>query len=111
MTAIDAIELTDSICVALDHPSIAGHFPGDPIVPGVILIDHIAALLERNACGSLRRLGAIKFVAPLRPGEIAVANVRIDGARVRFRVARGEQAIMSGDAELAVTSKAEEGNA
>lgn len=110
MTVSDALELIDSICIAVDHPAIAGHFPGDPIVPGVVLVDRIASLLERNGRGSLRRLGAIKFVAPLRPSEVAEVNVRIDVARVRFRIACGEQAIMSGDAELALVTETDEGN-
>ena len=53
-----------------DHPSLPGHFPGAPIVPGVVILDEIlAALAEwREGC-QLIVIRAVKFLVPLKPGQ------------------------------------------
>lgn len=56
--------------VADDHPALAGHFPGEPLVPGVVLLEYVAAAIDLKL--GVRRVIAIpsvKFLAPLRPGE------------------------------------------
>lgn len=56
--------------VPADHPSLAGHFPGRPIVPGVLLLD--AALTALDAATGLRaplQLVRVKFLAPVLPEE------------------------------------------
>lgn len=58
------------LAFAADHPAFAGHFPGNPILPGVALLD--AALLDiATACGldlAACHLAAAKFHAFVRPG-------------------------------------------
>jgi 3-hydroxymyristoyl/3-hydroxydecanoyl-(acyl carrier protein) dehydratase len=58
------------IVIAADHPAIPGHFPDDPLVPGVLLLGHVVAALEAQL-GPIRLHGIpqAKFLAPLRPGE------------------------------------------
>ena len=83
-----------------DHPSLPGHFPGRPIVPGVVLLDHVVAAIEM-AHGALPalRLPQVKFLQPLLPGEEAeVALEPQAGARWKFRVLRGEALLASGEA-------------
>ncbi len=82
------------------HPSLAGHFPGDPIVPGVVLLDQVAARLER-AGFALVKLSAVKFLAPLRPGEEAMLGFAGDATRLRFRIERDGTPILSGESVLA----------
>lgn len=51
------------------HPCLAGHFPGNPIVPAVVLLDMVVAAMERWRPG--RQVTAVrlaKFLEPLRPG-------------------------------------------
>lgn len=73
-------------CISSDHPCLAGHFPGQPIVPGVLLLDIVLATLRewRGNC-HLRALPAVKFSAPLAPGQPFVIELASDAKlRVRF---------------------------
>lgn len=90
-----------SFVVAPDHPSLPGHFPGHPVVPGVVVLEQVLATIERNhgPLGALR-LPQVKFVQPLLPGE--AAEVVLEGAapRWRFRVLRGDVLVASGEVAL-----------
>lgn len=94
-------EYADRFRIDPRHPSLPGHFPGAPVVPGVVLLDRVAASLEREGAGRLARLGVVKFVSPLLPDQEAELRWTRDGARVRFRILRADATIMSGDGELA----------
>lgn len=87
-----------SFVIAPDHPSLPGHFPGRPLVPGVVLLDRVVAAIEarHGPLGALR-LPQVKFMQPLLPGE--QARIELDGAapRWRFRVLRGDTVLASGE--------------
>ncbi len=50
-------------------PCLAGHFPGQPILPGVLLLDALAVALRPVPPARLV-LEAVKFTAPVRPGQV-----------------------------------------
>jgi 3-hydroxyacyl-[acyl-carrier-protein] dehydratase len=56
--------------IAADHPSLPGHFPGGPVVPGVVILDEILAALTkwRDDC-QLTVIRAVKFLVPLKPEQ------------------------------------------
>ena len=94
-------EIVEALRISAAHPSLPGHFPGNPVVPGVVLLDRVAAAIERAGGGHLARIAAVKFLAPLRPDEDAELRVVGDGSRVRFRVHRAGVTILNGEGELA----------
>jgi 3-hydroxymyristoyl/3-hydroxydecanoyl-(acyl carrier protein) dehydratase len=69
------MQLVGSFNVAADHPSLPGHFPGHPVVPGVLLLDLaldlIAAELQCQGleCQGPAGIASVKFTAAVRPGQ------------------------------------------
>ena len=94
-------DIVATVRIAPDHPSLPGHFPANPIVPGVVLLDRIAAAIERVGDRRLARIDSVKFLAPLKPGEEAELRIARDGARVRFRIDRDGAPILRGEGEIA----------
>jgi len=92
--------ITESLCVPSTHPALPGHFPGNPIVPGVVLLDRVAAAIE-NSGERLAHIGVVKFLTPLKPDEHATLAIARDGARVSFRIDRDGTPILRGEGELA----------
>ena len=71
-----------TVVIRHDHPSLAGHFPGHPVVPGVVLLDEVLRLV-RETSGSAQAvtgLPLVKFSSPLRPGEVVTIHLDLDGA-------------------------------
>ncbi len=57
--------------VPADHPAFAGHFPGQPIVPGVVLLDRVIRLARDELGEALApcQVTQVKFLSPCGPGE------------------------------------------
>lgn len=86
--------------VPADHPALAGHFPGRPIVPGVVLLDEVAYAFAARSSASLRITGfsGIKFIAPLSPQQACVVTfTEKKPGQTAFEVRRQEQTIVIGN--------------
>jgi 3-hydroxymyristoyl/3-hydroxydecanoyl-(acyl carrier protein) dehydratase len=66
--------------IAKEHPAIAGHFPGNPVVPGVLILDEVLEA-ARQWRGRVRLKGvvSVKFTAPLKPGDAFSIELHEDG--------------------------------
>lgn len=61
---------TLSLSIAADHPAFAGHFPGQPVVPGVVLLDEtLHALATQLAVQGSWQIVSAKFHSMVVPGE------------------------------------------
>ncbi|MEO6365047.1 MAG: hypothetical protein ABIO38_03235 [Luteimonas sp.] len=90
--------MSDAFRIDPDHPSLPGHFPGRPLVPGVVLLDRVIEAIE-SAHGPLGALALpqVKFMQPLLPGEAARIELEGQPPRWRFRVLRGQDLLASGE--------------
>lgn len=87
--------------VPADHPAFAGHFPGRPIVPGVVLLDR-AILFAEQLLGPAHPTGAwqvgnAKFFSPVGPGEALTFTFEQKASgSIIFKVRAAERDIASG---------------
>jgi 3-hydroxyacyl-[acyl-carrier-protein] dehydratase len=92
--------------VPAGHPSLPGHFPGHPIVPGVLLLEYVldAARAWRGPAARLAGLPAIKFLSPLQPAERFDIRLEDEGPRIRFTCSAGARLLAQGTLTLAADS-------
>lgn len=79
------------------HPALAGHFPGNPIVPGVVILYRVCRAVTETHGGTVTSVPVVKFHAPLKPAQpfdIGLEPAR--NGRISFRVVRGETLIAAG---------------
>jgi 3-hydroxyacyl-[acyl-carrier-protein] dehydratase len=82
------------------HPALAGHFPGNPVVPGVVILGRVCEAFRRDHDARVTRVTLVKFHAPLRPAEPFAIHLAQTGAgRCAFRVVRGDTLIAAGTLE------------
>lgn len=86
-----------------EHPALPGHFPGKPIVPGVVILDHVvAAVASAFPAYQVSGIRKLKFLRTLLPGEkISVQCGAIQNGRVRFKCLQGDECITEGNLVLA----------
>jgi 3-hydroxyacyl-[acyl-carrier-protein] dehydratase len=102
--------------VTFNEPFFAGHFPGNPVVPGVILCE----ILAQSACVLMKTvmtdgklpvytgLNNVKFRSPVRPGDVIETRCSIVRSKHPFYFAQGtvrvgERNCVSADFSFAIT--------
>ena len=85
--------------VPFDHPSFAGHFPGRPILPGVLLLAEVMEALrglgDQPATGPCE-IASAKFLSPVLPGDELTITLQVSGSGWRFDVHAGERRAATG---------------
>ena len=95
--------------IAANHPAFDGHFPGQPLMPGVALLAEVleAALNEpmlRVCVGNEPRLAVVKFLAPVGSGAALTIDFFLGPRTLDWRVGDGARDVASGQIARADTT-------
>jgi 3-hydroxymyristoyl/3-hydroxydecanoyl-(acyl carrier protein) dehydratases len=95
--------------ITANHPSLPGHFPGAPVVPGVVILDEVlAALRDWHKDCQLGAIRTVKFLQPLKPAQlftISFSGSDDDASEVNFCCRIEERIIVEGRLEVCSKTK------
>lgn len=86
-------------CISPDHPCLAGHFPGHPVVPGVLLLTELLQAVEQRLHwpANTVTVTSVKFLRFLFPGEpFTLLLEPLPGQGLSFVVMREDVRIATG---------------
>ncbi len=101
--------MTEWRTIPANHPSLPGHFPGNPIVPGVVLLSHVWDAIRHQTSEAVYCTGLpnIKFLSPLRPDEAFTVVVEITRAgSAKFICKTADRIIAQGSMRFAAEAEA-----
>ena len=93
---------------AADHPCGAGHFPGNPIIPGALLLDEVLALIGAHAGldEGTWHIRSAKFPQPVRPGdEVHIYYTRTASGEIRFECDVSGSKVLAGIANRRIATE------
>jgi 3-hydroxyacyl-[acyl-carrier-protein] dehydratase len=100
-----------TVLIPAQHPAFSGHFPGAPLLPGVVLLDEMLRVVQGAGDGRLPARGddgdaaapewtvaTAKFLQPVRPGDTLSFEHEAPGVNgaVRFTIRSAGRAVASG---------------
>jgi UDP-3-O-[3-hydroxymyristoyl] N-acetylglucosamine deacetylase/3-hydroxyacyl-[acyl-carrier-protein] dehydratase len=98
VTKLDGNKITAVKNVTISEPYFMGHFPGHPIMPGVLQLEaiaQVAGILTLRQAENLGKLAYfvsaenVKWRKPVRPGDALVIDVELTKFRGKIGKARG----------------------
>ncbi len=88
--------------IRANHPCLAGHFPGNPVVPGVVILDEIyseLAVWKNNE--HIEQLSSVKFLAPIHPDQpFTIRLFETRAKRIEFTCSENDTVFVTGKLSL-----------
>jgi 3-hydroxyacyl-[acyl-carrier-protein] dehydratase len=86
---------TTTLVIPAQHPAFDGHFPGAPLLPGVVLLDEMLHVVQPLGHGWA--IAAAKFLHPVRPGEtLTFEHEALANGTLRFTIRSAGRPVASG---------------
>jgi len=94
--------LKSQFTVPSDHPSLVGHFPGNPIVPGVVILDKIIQAITNDWSEKVvSSISFVKFIKPLQADQKVTLNVtEKDSTTLKFVCEYNGNILVSGQCKV-----------
>ena len=91
--------MKQTLAIANDHPAYQGHFPGHPLLPGVVLLAEALAAIEQGMPppASGWTVESAKFLIPVEPGTpLTLSHEAGASGAVRFEIHSPAGVVASG---------------
>lgn len=63
--------------IAATHASLSGHFPGNPVVPGTVILDEVIRCMKQSQPDTVvEGFPSVKFVSTLKPDELVLLSIK-----------------------------------
>ena len=88
-----------ALAVPREHPAYDGHFPGHPILPGVVILAEVMAAVEAATARAPPQweISSAKFLGPVTPvTALTLVHEVLDSGSVRFEVRSATGVVASG---------------
>ena len=112
MTELGPVPYTARFDIPPDHPCFPGHFPGQPILPGVLLLERVMSLAQTSLRQPLNECTVynVKFLAPVAPGDaldvqLASTNPNEYKFTVRIFQAENVDSVLACSGQLRMASR------
>jgi len=105
----DSQAIHKQINISSDHPSLDGHFPGNPVVPGVVIIDYVRQCIEqwKHCFVDASSLKSVKFLSPVLMSDVSSQSLNIvleekkslsssQAIKIEFRCLQNDDLIVQG---------------
>ena len=97
---VDSLHHSETLVIPATHAALPGHFPQQPVVPGVVLLDRVIAATEREWNVRAHAVPEAKFLRPLLPGQRVDVRLTAQARIIRFRIQCAGEAIAVGRIEV-----------
>lgn len=87
--------MPSTLTITAEHPALPGHFPGNHIVPGVVILQHVIETATSEGY-TVNGVANAKFSAPLLPGQSCQINFEPKGSRLQFEVVLMQEVVVQG---------------
>lgn len=97
---------TIKITIPINDPTLPGHFPGAPIIPGALLLDIAVVKTSKYFGVQITEASNVKFRSPVLPGEdLLLVIEKKDETKAGFTYFRDEKPVVTGTLEMAGEGK------